>query len=233
MKILKVCLLVLGTVGLLFSATLPPDVESTLDKIMTTIASYQTFRMDFQISAQLAGLKATADGFLLYDDMGKFRIEIAQLVYLISDGKNLWIYSPLSKEFSKEDFALQDLLKMLAPILSSQESTPSLGRAISFFLKQVLTSDDFALQSASLQEETLDGKKAIALTFISKKGFEAKIWADGNNHDLLQLGVMAKIAEGYRLIAYLKVLNISLMPSIPLNAFTFVPPPDAKEKTTK
>lgn len=231
MRMLMVCLLVLGAIGLLFSATLPSDVETTLDKIMTTLASYQTFRMDFQINAQLAGVRATADGFVLYDDMGKFRIEIGQLIYLICDGKNLWFYSPLSKEYSRGDLALQDLLKTLAPMLSpGEETTPSLGLALSFFLKQIFKSEDFALESAFLKEETLDDKKAIALTFVSKKGFQVKIWADANDYALLQLGVMAKITEGANLTANLKVIRISLMPTIPLNAFTFVPPPGAKEK---
>lgn len=226
MKTLKFWLLVLGAVGLLFSANLPSDVENALDKIMTTFSSYQTFRMDFQINAQLAGVRATADGFLLYDDMGKFRIELAQLVYLISDGKNIWFYTPLSKEYSRADFALQDLLKMLSP----GEPNPSMGVALSFLLKQIFTSDDFALQSAFVQEETLDDKKAIALTFVSQKGFQVKIWADGNNYSLLQVGVSARIGEGQMLKVYLKVLKLSLMPTLPPNAFNFIPPPGAKEK---
>lgn len=230
MKILKICTIVLVGVGLLFPATLPQDVENALDKIMSTLASYQTFRMDFQINAQLAGIKATADGFVLYDDSGKFRIELAQIVYLVCDGKNIWFYSPLSKEYSRGEFAIEDMLKMLAPILSREESAPSFGLALSFFLKQIFTSDDFALQNAFIQEETLDDKKAITLTFVSKKGFQIKIWADDKDYALLGLELLAKVAEEVNLTASIKVLKVSLMPTIAPGAFTFVPPPGAKEK---
>lgn len=230
MKILKICTILLVGVGLLFPATLPQDVENALDKIMSTLASYQTFRMDFQINAQLAGIKATADGFVLYDDSGKFRIELAQIVYLVCDGKNIWFYSPLSKEYSRGEFAIEDMLKMLAPILSREESAPSFGLALSFFLKQIFTSDDFALQNAFIQEETLDDKKAITLTFVSKKGFQIKIWADDKDYALLGLELLAKVAEEVNLTASIKVLKVSLMPTIAPGAFTFVPPPGAKEK---
>lgn len=230
MKKLLICLLLVGVAGLLSAAPLPSDVETTLDKIMTTLASYKTFRMDFQIGAQLAGIKASADGFVLYDDSGKFKIELAQLVYLVCDGKNIWFYSPLSKEYSRGEFAIEDMLKMLAPILSREESPPSFGLALSFFLKQIFMSDDFALQNAFIQEETIDDKKAITLTFVSKKGFQIKIWADDKDYALLGLGLIAKVAEEVNLTASLRVLKVSLMPTIPPNAFTFVAPPGAKEK---
>ncbi|MBC7328105.1 DUF2092 domain-containing protein [bacterium] len=228
MKMLKIFASLFGAIGVLLSATLPSDVEANLDRIMNTLAAYDTTKLEFQLNAQLAGLKATADGVAYYDNSGKFRIEIAKLVYLVNDGKNFWFYTPLTNEYSHGEMPLQDIIRFTSP----GQTNPTLGPFLSFILKQIFTSEDFALQSATVQEETIEDKKAIALTFVSKKGFQVKIWADGNSYNLLQIGLMAKIGEEI-LTVYLKVIRISLMPSLPPNLFVFTPPPGAKEAKGK
>jgi outer membrane lipoprotein-sorting protein len=226
LRTIRVCFIVLGLIGASFSAGLPSDVEATLDKFLNTITSYDNFKMEFQITAQLAGINANAGGVLLYDKSGKFKLELGQLFYLINDGNNIWFYTPLSKEYSRSDSNIQQIAQMFSPSATS----PTLGPALSFLLKQIFQSEDFALQSAFLQEETLENKNSLALTFTSAKGFEVKIWLEPKSYDLQQIGVMAKIGEGQKIVVYLKVSKFSTNISLPSDAFLFVPPPGAKLK---
>jgi len=226
LRTIRICLIVLGLIGVSFSAVLPSDVETALDKFLNTITSYDNFKMEFQITAQLAGINATAGGVLVYDKSGKFKLELGQLFYLINDGKNLWFYTPLTREYSRGDLPLRELMQFFAP----SATTPTLGPALSFLLKQILQSEDFALQSAFIREEALESKKSLALTFTSGKGFEVKIWLEPKSYDLQQIGVLAKIGEGQKIVVYLKVIKLSTNISLPSNAFVFVPPPGAKLK---
>ncbi|MBC7328966.1 DUF2092 domain-containing protein [bacterium] len=226
LRTIKVCVIILGLIGGSLSAVVPSDVEATLDKFLNIITSYDNFKMEFQITAQLAGINANADGVLLYDKSGKFRLELGQLLYLINDGNNIWFYTPLFKEYSRSDSNIQQIAQLFSPSATS----PTLGPALSFFLKQIFQSQDFALQSAFMREENLENKKSLVLTFTSAKGFEVKIWLEPKNYDLQQIGVMAKIGEGQKIIIYLKVLKFSTNISLPSNAFLFVPPPGAKLK---
>jgi len=225
-RTIRVCVIVLGLIGASFSAVLPSDVEATLDKFLNTITSYDNFKMEFQITAQLAGINANAGGVLLYDKSGKFRLELGQLFYLINDGNNIWFYTPLSKEYSRSDSNIQQIAQMFSPSATS----PTLGPALSFLLKQIFQSDDFALQSAFMQEETLANKKSLALTFTSAKGLVVKIWLEPKSYDLQQIGILAKIGEGQKIVIYLKVSKFSTNISLPSNAFIFVPPAGAKPK---
>jgi len=228
MRTIRVPLLLLGIIGCCFAATLPSDVENTLDKLLTDLTSYDTFKMEFQISAQFAGVNANADGTVLYTKAGKFRIEFAKLLYIIGDGQNLWVYTPLSKTFSKGEFSLPAIAQLLSPSTPS----PSLGSALSFLLKQILQSQDFALKTAFLYEETLDNKKAVTLTFVSEKGLQIKIWADAKKQELLQIGAMLRSGEMPKLMVFFKVKKF--IPNIvpPANAFYFTPPPGVVEGKT-
>ncbi|MGC8843988.1 MAG: LolA family protein [bacterium] len=225
-RVFKISTIWVLALGVSLPATLPPDVEATLDRFLNTITAYDNFKMEFQLSAQLAGVRASAEGILLYDKSGKFKIEIGQLFYLLNDGQNLWFYTPLTKEYSRSDLPLQQVAKLFAPTMPS----PTLGPALSYLLKQILLSENFALESASLREESLEGKKSLTLIFTSSKGFEVKIWLEPKSYELQQIGVMTGISDGQKLLVYLKVQKFTTNISLPPKAFVFTPPPGAKAK---
>lgn len=225
----KLMLLVVGSVCLALSQSLPKDIMGVLERVDKANASYKTAKASIEMVMKMGQMSNSLKGELWMDNQaGKFRMHLGSgemETLLIYDGENLWNYSVADKTYVKQKFTREDIEKGLFMLMP-----PAL--AVSPTCKKSFTSEDFlkTLGGSSLKSATLNKKSVHLITFVDKTDkSQIKLAVDPKDYRILQIAlVMPPQANGE---VTFKILNIQANVSFPEDAFTFNPPSDAKEYT--
>ncbi len=198
----------------LFAATLPKDIENTLNKVEKALAGKSIMA---SIKFTMIENKETTEdkGKIIVDaKRTKMRSEFLPQVITVFDGETLWMYSAQDKIYRKE-------------AIPEEEKQEVINQA----LYLICPSKGFIMEKlkpikATQKQTTLDGKKAVLLQFSNKEGETLSLWVDAKTYLPLQQKIEVK--EANRSITS-KILQLTLNPSLPQDTFVFKPPEGAKE----
>lgn len=227
-SISKWILLVVGSTLLSFSATLPKDIMTLLEKVDKTNASYKTAKASIEMVTKAGGMSTSLKGEIWMDNQtGKFRANLGMgplQILLVYDGENLWTYNEAGKTYDKKQFTRENIEKSFFLLMP-----PAL--ALSPSCKKNFTSEEFlrTLGKSSLGKATLNKKSVNIITFVDKEdNSQFKIVVDPKECKILQVGMVMPSGVNSVEIVF-KIVNVEANVPLPQDAFIFSPPPDAKE----
>jgi outer membrane lipoprotein-sorting protein len=221
-RIIKVVPILLGSVLLAVSATIPKDIVSLLDKIDTANAKYKTAKASFDFLTKFEGGTYSQKGEMLIDNTTrKFKANEGTTTY-IYDGNYLWVYFPEKKLYSKRRLSPDDVQRSLFDLMP-------VSIALSPICKKTFTDKDFlsTLGKSSLSKTTFQNREAFLLSFTTKKEEMAtKIYVDAKDYKVLQIS-MVLTGKNFEVLWKINSLQTNL--SFPKGTFSFSPPAGAKE----
>lgn len=227
-RMLKLVFLVVGSVWLALSATLPKDIVSLLERVDKTNASFKTAKASIDMVFKMGGMSTTLKGEIWIDNQtGKFRANFGMgplQTLLIYDGENLWSYNEAAKEYMKNKLSREEMEKSLFVLMP-----PAI--ALSPSCKKNFTSEEFlsTLKKSSLTKGTLNKKSVNIITFVDKTdNSQYKIVVEPKENRILEIGLVMPPEIGQGEMLY-KIVSLETNVSFSEGAFTFTPPAGAKE----
>lgn len=227
-RMLKLVFLVVGSVWLALSATLPKDIVALLERVDKTNASFKTAKASIDMVFKMGGMSTTLKGEIWIDNQtGKFRANFGMgplQTLLIYDGENLWSYNEAAKEYMKNKLSREEMEKSLFVLMP-----PAI--ALSPSCKKNFTSEEFlsTLKKSSLTKGTLNKKSVNIITFVDKTdNSQYKIVVEPKENRILEIGLVMPPEIGQGEMLY-KIVSLETNVSFSEGAFTFTPPAGAKE----
>jgi outer membrane lipoprotein-sorting protein len=221
-RIIKVVLILLGSVLLGLSATIPKDIVSVLEKIDATNVKYKTAKASYEFLTKFDSGTYTQKGEMLIDNTtGKFKANEGTTTS-VYDGNFFWVYFPDEKLYSKRKHTSEDIKRNLFNFMP-------VSIALSPICKKTFTDKDFlsTLGKSSLSKTTLQKKDALLISFTTKKeDMTTKIYVDAKNYKVLQVSM---ILPGKNFEVLWKITSLQTNLSFPQGTFSFAPPAGAKE----